>query len=176
MCVCVCVQVISAALSLLTPEKANLMLLSPEHEGRCPLREKWFGTQYSVEGASLLPPLCVCACVRARVRARRAFVIVPSRQRSHSVNTLSLSPCAADGAGRYSGATLSGDSFRLRLFTFPECKACQACADDGLIDVSPPPPPPPPPRSPLSSLRHPAGVDGALGRQDGAQRRPSPSS
>ncbi|XP_038584735.1 nardilysin-like [Micropterus salmoides] len=42
-------EVISAALSLLTPEKANLMLLSPEHEGQCPLREKWFGTQYSVE-------------------------------------------------------------------------------------------------------------------------------
>uniref|UniRef100_A0A672ZPU6 Nardilysin a (N-arginine dibasic convertase) n=1 Tax=Sphaeramia orbicularis TaxID=375764 RepID=A0A672ZPU6_9TELE len=42
-------SVISAALSLLTPEKANLMLLSPEHEGQCPLREKWFGTQYSVE-------------------------------------------------------------------------------------------------------------------------------
>ncbi|KAM3870963.1 nardilysin-like [Diretmus argenteus] len=42
-------EVISAALSLLTPEKANLMLLSPEHEGHCPLREKWFGTQYSVE-------------------------------------------------------------------------------------------------------------------------------
>ncbi|XP_061551772.1 nardilysin-like isoform X2 [Phycodurus eques] len=42
-------EVIGAALSLLTPEKANLMLLSPEHEGRCPLREKWFGTQYSVE-------------------------------------------------------------------------------------------------------------------------------
>uniref|UniRef100_A0A8C4F3U4 Nardilysin a (N-arginine dibasic convertase) n=1 Tax=Dicentrarchus labrax TaxID=13489 RepID=A0A8C4F3U4_DICLA len=42
-------SVISAALSLLTPEKANLMLLSPEHEGQCPLREKWFGTQYSIE-------------------------------------------------------------------------------------------------------------------------------
>ncbi|XP_068456695.1 nardilysin-like [Clinocottus analis] len=42
-------EVISGALSLLTPEKANLMLLSPEHEGQCPLREKWFGTQYSVE-------------------------------------------------------------------------------------------------------------------------------
>uniref|UniRef100_A0A8C4F724 Nardilysin a (N-arginine dibasic convertase) n=1 Tax=Dicentrarchus labrax TaxID=13489 RepID=A0A8C4F724_DICLA len=42
-------EVISAALSLLTPEKANLMLLSPEHEGQCPLREKWFGTQYSIE-------------------------------------------------------------------------------------------------------------------------------
>uniref|UniRef100_A0AAQ5ZIL0 Nardilysin a (N-arginine dibasic convertase) n=1 Tax=Amphiprion ocellaris TaxID=80972 RepID=A0AAQ5ZIL0_AMPOC len=42
-------EVISAALSLLTPEKANLMLLSPEHEGQCPLREKWFDTQYSVE-------------------------------------------------------------------------------------------------------------------------------
>ncbi|XP_077588207.1 nardilysin-like [Stigmatopora nigra] len=42
-------EVIGSALALLTPEKANLMLLSPEHEGRCPLREKWFGTQYSVE-------------------------------------------------------------------------------------------------------------------------------
>ncbi|XP_074547358.1 nardilysin-like [Halichoeres trimaculatus] len=42
-------DVIRAALSLLTPEKANLMLLSPEHEGQCPLREKWFGTHYSVE-------------------------------------------------------------------------------------------------------------------------------
>lgn len=41
---------ISVALKLLTPEKANLLLLSPEHEGQCPLREKWFGTQYSVEG------------------------------------------------------------------------------------------------------------------------------
>uniref|UniRef100_A0A3B4B4H9 Uncharacterized protein n=1 Tax=Periophthalmus magnuspinnatus TaxID=409849 RepID=A0A3B4B4H9_9GOBI len=42
-------EVINGALSLLTPDRANLMLLSPEHEGRCPLREKWFGTQYSVE-------------------------------------------------------------------------------------------------------------------------------
>ncbi|XP_020508326.1 nardilysin [Labrus bergylta] len=42
-------EVIRAALSLLTPERANLMLLSPEHEGQCPLREKWFGTQYSVD-------------------------------------------------------------------------------------------------------------------------------
>uniref|UniRef100_A0A8B9KXZ8 Nardilysin convertase n=1 Tax=Astyanax mexicanus TaxID=7994 RepID=A0A8B9KXZ8_ASTMX len=35
--------------SLLTPERANLLLLSPEHEGRCLLKEKWFGTQYSME-------------------------------------------------------------------------------------------------------------------------------
>lgn len=42
-------EVISAALSLLTPDKANLLLLSPENEGHCPLREKWFGTCYSVE-------------------------------------------------------------------------------------------------------------------------------
>uniref|UniRef100_A0A671SPX0 Nardilysin-like n=1 Tax=Sinocyclocheilus anshuiensis TaxID=1608454 RepID=A0A671SPX0_9TELE len=42
-------EVISVAQNLLTPEKANLLLLSPEHEGQCPLREKWFGTQYSVE-------------------------------------------------------------------------------------------------------------------------------
>lgn len=45
---------ISAALNLLTPEKANLLLLSPEHEGQCPLREKWFGTQYSLEGLYIL--------------------------------------------------------------------------------------------------------------------------
>uniref|UniRef100_A0A3Q3WH81 Uncharacterized protein n=1 Tax=Mola mola TaxID=94237 RepID=A0A3Q3WH81_MOLML len=55
--------VISAALSLLTPEKANLMLLSPEHEGQCPLREKWFGTQYSVEGVCFC--LCVCVCLQS---------------------------------------------------------------------------------------------------------------
>uniref|UniRef100_A0A8C7S7W1 Nardilysin a (N-arginine dibasic convertase) n=1 Tax=Oncorhynchus mykiss TaxID=8022 RepID=A0A8C7S7W1_ONCMY len=42
-------EVISAALSLLTPDRANLLLLSPDHEGHCPLREKWFGTHYSVE-------------------------------------------------------------------------------------------------------------------------------
>ncbi|XP_068599716.1 nardilysin-like [Brachionichthys hirsutus] len=45
-------QVISAALSLLTPTRANLLLLSPENEGHCPLREKWFGTSYSMEGVS----------------------------------------------------------------------------------------------------------------------------
>uniref|UniRef100_A0A8B9L4S6 Nardilysin convertase n=1 Tax=Astyanax mexicanus TaxID=7994 RepID=A0A8B9L4S6_ASTMX len=42
-------EVISPALALLTPERANLLLLSPEHEGRCLLKEKWFGTQYSME-------------------------------------------------------------------------------------------------------------------------------
>ncbi|KAM4628663.1 nardilysin b [Polymixia lowei] len=42
-------QVISAALSLLTPDRANLLLLSPEHEGLCPLRERWFSTCYNVE-------------------------------------------------------------------------------------------------------------------------------
>ncbi|XP_036376739.1 nardilysin b [Megalops cyprinoides] len=42
-------EVISAALSLLTPERANVLLLSPDHEGYCPLKERWFGTQYSVE-------------------------------------------------------------------------------------------------------------------------------
>lgn len=49
---CVCVKLISRGLELLTPERANLLLLSPEHEGQCPLKEKWFGTQYSVEGGS----------------------------------------------------------------------------------------------------------------------------
>ena len=47
---------ISAALSFLTPERANLMLLSPQHEGLCPLREKWFGTHYNMEGERE----CVC--------------------------------------------------------------------------------------------------------------------
>uniref|UniRef100_A0A669CDG6 Nardilysin b (N-arginine dibasic convertase) n=1 Tax=Oreochromis niloticus TaxID=8128 RepID=A0A669CDG6_ORENI len=42
-------QVINAALSLLTPDRANLLLLSPENEGCCPLKEKWFGTCYSME-------------------------------------------------------------------------------------------------------------------------------
>uniref|UniRef100_W5MUL2 Nardilysin a (N-arginine dibasic convertase) n=1 Tax=Lepisosteus oculatus TaxID=7918 RepID=W5MUL2_LEPOC len=42
-------EIISAALNLLTPQKANLLLLSPDNEGRCELKEKWFGTQYSVE-------------------------------------------------------------------------------------------------------------------------------
>ncbi|XP_029683949.1 nardilysin b [Takifugu rubripes] len=45
-------QVISAALSLLTPDRVNLLLLSPEHEGRCSLTEKWFGTSYSAEDLS----------------------------------------------------------------------------------------------------------------------------
>lgn len=42
-------QVINAALSLLTPDRANLLLLSPENEGCCLLKEKWFSTCYSVE-------------------------------------------------------------------------------------------------------------------------------
>uniref|UniRef100_A0A8C2XML5 Nardilysin b (N-arginine dibasic convertase) n=1 Tax=Cyclopterus lumpus TaxID=8103 RepID=A0A8C2XML5_CYCLU len=42
-------QVISAALSPLTPDRANLLLLSPENEGQCPLKEKWFGTCYNME-------------------------------------------------------------------------------------------------------------------------------
>ncbi|XP_066537001.1 nardilysin isoform X2 [Hoplias malabaricus] len=42
-------EVISSALKLLTPDRVNLLLLSPEHEGTCPLKEKWFGTQFSVE-------------------------------------------------------------------------------------------------------------------------------
>ncbi|KTF92071.1 hypothetical protein cypCar_00031563 [Cyprinus carpio] len=42
-------KVISAPLRLLTPATANILLLSPEHDGLCHLKEKWFGTQYSVE-------------------------------------------------------------------------------------------------------------------------------
>lgn len=52
LCVFICVQVISAALSQLTPGRANLLLLSPENEGQCPLREKWFGTSYNKEGTT----------------------------------------------------------------------------------------------------------------------------
>lgn len=48
-----CVQVIADALRGLTPDKANLLLLSPANEGKCDLKEKWFGTQYSVEGNNL---------------------------------------------------------------------------------------------------------------------------
>ncbi|KAM7409400.1 hypothetical protein PAMA_001060 [Pampus argenteus] len=42
-------EVISAALSLLTPDRSNLLLLSPENEGHCSLKEKWFGTNYNME-------------------------------------------------------------------------------------------------------------------------------
>ncbi|XP_063283881.1 nardilysin [Pelobates fuscus] len=42
-------DVISEALNTLTPQKSNLLLLSPFNEGRCEQREKWFGTQYSTE-------------------------------------------------------------------------------------------------------------------------------
>lgn len=50
---CLCCQVINAALSLLKPDRANLLLLSPENEGCCLLKEKWFGTCYSMEGTTL---------------------------------------------------------------------------------------------------------------------------
>ncbi|XP_063795614.1 nardilysin [Pseudophryne corroboree] len=42
-------DIIADALGVLTPEKANLLLLSPANEGKCDLKEKWFGTQYSIE-------------------------------------------------------------------------------------------------------------------------------
>ncbi|KAG9483024.1 hypothetical protein GDO78_009125 [Eleutherodactylus coqui] len=42
-------DVIADALRELTPEKANLLLLSPDNEGKCNLKEKWFGTQYNIE-------------------------------------------------------------------------------------------------------------------------------
>ncbi|XP_078074685.1 nardilysin-like [Mustelus asterias] len=42
-------EVIAAAASLLTPQKANLILLSPNNEGKCTLNERWFGTSYDVE-------------------------------------------------------------------------------------------------------------------------------
>uniref|UniRef100_A0A8B9PMJ1 Nardilysin n=1 Tax=Apteryx owenii TaxID=8824 RepID=A0A8B9PMJ1_APTOW len=42
-------QIIADALNQLTPQRANLVLLSAANEGQCHLKEKWFGTQYSVE-------------------------------------------------------------------------------------------------------------------------------
>ncbi|XP_055077197.1 nardilysin-like [Periophthalmus magnuspinnatus] len=42
-------QVIGDALALLTPLRANVMLLSPENQGQCDLTEKWFGTSYGVK-------------------------------------------------------------------------------------------------------------------------------
>uniref|UniRef100_A0A3Q4GPZ7 Nardilysin b (N-arginine dibasic convertase) n=1 Tax=Neolamprologus brichardi TaxID=32507 RepID=A0A3Q4GPZ7_NEOBR len=48
----VSITVINAALSLLKPDRANLLLLSPENQGCCLLKEKWFGTCYSMEDIS----------------------------------------------------------------------------------------------------------------------------
>ncbi|VTJ59018.1 Hypothetical predicted protein [Marmota monax] len=42
-------EVIAEALNQLVPQKANLVLLSGANEGKCNLKEKWFGTQYSIE-------------------------------------------------------------------------------------------------------------------------------
>ncbi|XP_060100309.1 nardilysin-like [Heteronotia binoei] len=41
-------EVIADAVNHLTPQKANFILFSPEHTGKCPIKEKWFGTRYSV--------------------------------------------------------------------------------------------------------------------------------
>uniref|UniRef100_A0A8C5U079 Nardilysin convertase n=1 Tax=Malurus cyaneus samueli TaxID=2593467 RepID=A0A8C5U079_9PASS len=42
-------EIIADALSQLSPQRANLVLLSAANEGQCHLKEKWFGTQYSME-------------------------------------------------------------------------------------------------------------------------------
>uniref|UniRef100_A0A8C3BE51 Nardilysin n=1 Tax=Cairina moschata TaxID=8855 RepID=A0A8C3BE51_CAIMO len=42
-------EVIADVLDLLCPQRANLCLLSTNNEGKCPLKERWFETQYSVE-------------------------------------------------------------------------------------------------------------------------------
>ncbi|XP_030311603.1 nardilysin [Calypte anna] len=42
-------EVIADALNQLSPQRANLVLLSAANEGHCHLKERWFGTQYSVE-------------------------------------------------------------------------------------------------------------------------------
>ncbi|XP_039184813.1 nardilysin-like [Crotalus tigris] len=41
-------DIIADALNQLTPEKVNIFLLSPSHEGQCTKKENWFGTQYCV--------------------------------------------------------------------------------------------------------------------------------
>uniref|UniRef100_A0A8C9MSF6 Nardilysin convertase n=1 Tax=Serinus canaria TaxID=9135 RepID=A0A8C9MSF6_SERCA len=42
-------EIIADALDQLSPQRANLVLLSAANEGQCHLKEKWFGTQYSME-------------------------------------------------------------------------------------------------------------------------------
>uniref|UniRef100_A0A3P9K9K4 Nardilysin n=1 Tax=Oryzias latipes TaxID=8090 RepID=A0A3P9K9K4_ORYLA len=42
-------QVIGSVLDLLTPQRANLLLLSPDNQGRCLLRERRFGTCFSCD-------------------------------------------------------------------------------------------------------------------------------
>ncbi|KAM9283506.1 nardilysin [Morus bassanus] len=42
-------EIIADALNQLSPQRANLVLLSAANEGQCNLKERWFGTQYSVE-------------------------------------------------------------------------------------------------------------------------------
>ncbi|XP_034634493.1 nardilysin [Trachemys scripta elegans] len=42
-------NVIADALNQLCPQRANLFLLSAANEGKCHLKERWFGTQYSEE-------------------------------------------------------------------------------------------------------------------------------
>uniref|UniRef100_A0A2K6T8U3 Nardilysin convertase n=1 Tax=Saimiri boliviensis boliviensis TaxID=39432 RepID=A0A2K6T8U3_SAIBB len=42
-------EVIAEALNQLVPQKANFVLLSGANGGKCDLKEKWFGTQYSIE-------------------------------------------------------------------------------------------------------------------------------
>ncbi|XP_005050122.1 PREDICTED: nardilysin [Ficedula albicollis] len=42
-------EIIADALNQLSPQRANLVLLSAANEGQCHLKEKWFGTQYSME-------------------------------------------------------------------------------------------------------------------------------
>uniref|UniRef100_A0A8C0B9A8 Nardilysin convertase n=1 Tax=Buteo japonicus TaxID=224669 RepID=A0A8C0B9A8_9AVES len=42
-------EIIADALNQLSPQRANLVLLSAANEGQCHLKERWFGTQYSVE-------------------------------------------------------------------------------------------------------------------------------
>lgn len=42
-------EIIADALNQLSPQRANLVLLSAANEGQCHLKERWFGTQYSME-------------------------------------------------------------------------------------------------------------------------------
>uniref|UniRef100_A0A8B9PHG8 Nardilysin n=1 Tax=Apteryx owenii TaxID=8824 RepID=A0A8B9PHG8_APTOW len=53
-------EIIADALNQLTPQRANLVLLSAANEGQCHLKEKWFGTQYSVEATDFALKVADC--------------------------------------------------------------------------------------------------------------------
>lgn len=61
-------QIIADALNQLSPQRANLVLLSAANEGQCHLKEKWFGTQYSMEGKTAAELRMSDSCIRGGER------------------------------------------------------------------------------------------------------------